>query len=143
MDITAGVDLHRSISSRLLRTLEAHELVERDGAGRYWLDVGAATPARSVRVDLQTAALPRLAALAESLGMAAFLVVRGGGETVTVASVEPQNTPAHVVYRPGTRHPLDRGAPGLALLMPEAPSADDKALCSRPGRSAGPFQTAR
>ena len=34
MDIAAGVDLHRSITYRLLRTLETHELVERDTAGR-------------------------------------------------------------------------------------------------------------
>jgi DNA-binding IclR family transcriptional regulator len=126
MDIAAGLGLHRSITYRLLRTLEAHELVERDTAGRYWLGVGVSALARSVRSDLQTAALPRLEALAEDLSMTAFLVVRVGGEAVTVASVEPRDTAAHVVYRPGTRHPLDRGAPGLALLMPEAPSADDR-----------------
>ena len=40
MDIATGVDLHRSITYRLLRTLETHELVERDAAGRYWLGVG-------------------------------------------------------------------------------------------------------
>ena len=94
--------------------------------GRYWLGVGVAALARSVRSDLQTAALPRLGALAEELDMTAFLVVRVGGEAVTVSSAEPNDTAAHVVYRPGTRHPLDRGAPGLALLMPEAPSADDR-----------------
>ena len=126
MDIATGVDLHRSITYRLLRTLETHELVERDTAGRYWLGVGVSALARSVRSDLQTAALPRLEALAEDLGMTAFLVVRVGGEAVTVASVEPRDTAAHVVYRPGTRHPLDRGAPGLALLMPEAPATDGR-----------------
>jgi DNA-binding IclR family transcriptional regulator len=126
MDVAAGVDLHRSITYRLLRTLETHELVERDAAGRYWLGVGVSALARSVRSDLQTAALPRLDALAEDLGMTAFLVVRVGGEAVTVASVEPHDTAAHVVYRPGTRHPLGQGAPGLALLMPEPPSDDDR-----------------
>jgi len=126
MDIAAAVELHRSITYRLLRTLESHDLVERDTAGRYWLGVGVSALARSVRSDLQTAAVPRLDSLAEALGMTAFLVVRVGGEAVTVASVEPHDTPAHVVYRPGTRHPLDRGAPGLALLMPEPPSADDR-----------------
>ena len=136
MDIAAAVDLHRSITYRLLRTLEAHELVERDAAGRYWLGVGVSALARSVRSDLQTAALPRLEALAEDLGMTAFLVVRVGGEAVTVASVEPHDTAAHVVYRPGTRHPLDRGAPGLALLMPEAASAEDR-VALREARQTG------
>jgi DNA-binding IclR family transcriptional regulator len=126
VDIATGVDLHRSITYRLLRTLETHELVERDAAGRYWLGVGVSALARSVRSDLQTAAMPRLDALAEELKMTAFLVVRVGDEAVTVATVEPHDTAAHVVYRPGTRHPLDRGAPGLALLMPEAPATDDR-----------------
>jgi DNA-binding IclR family transcriptional regulator len=125
-DIATGVDLHRSITYRLLRTLETHELVERDAAGRYWLGVGVSALARSVRSDLQTAAAPRLDALAEDLKMTAFLVVRVGTEAVTVATVEPHDTAAHVVYRPGTRHPLDRGAPGLALLMPEAPASGDR-----------------
>jgi len=126
MDIAAGLDLHRSITYRLLRTLESHELVERDTAGRYWLGVGVSALARSVRSDLQAAALPRLDALAEDLKMTAFLVVRVGSEAVTVVTVEPHDTAAHVVYRPGTRHPLDRGAPGLALLMPEAAEPDDR-----------------
>ena len=126
MDVATGVDLHRSITYRLLRTLETHELVERDAAGRYWLGVGISALARSVRSDLQTAAMPRLEALAENLKMTAFLVVRVGNEAVTVATVEPHDTAAHVVYRPGTRHPLDRGAPGLALLMPEAPATKDR-----------------
>ena len=119
--------LHRSITYRLLRTLEDHQLVERDAVGHYWLGLGIAGLARAVRTDLQAAALPRLNALSAELGMTAFLVVRAGDEAVTVASVEPQNTAAHVAYRPGTRHPVGRGAPGLALLMPEPPSSDDRA----------------
>jgi DNA-binding IclR family transcriptional regulator len=126
VEIASSVGLHRSIAYRLLRTLEDHQLVERDASGRYWLGLGIAALSRGVRTDLQTAALPRLNALVAELGMTAFLVIRTGDEAVTVASVEPQDTTAHVVYRPGTRHPVGRGAPGLALLMPEPPSPDDR-----------------
>jgi DNA-binding IclR family transcriptional regulator len=126
VEIGSALGLHRSITYRLLRTLEDHQLVERDAVGHYWLGLGVAGLARGVRTDLQTAALPRLTALVAELGMTAFLVVRAGDEAVTVASVEPQDTAAHVVYRPGTRHPVGRGAPGLALLMPEPPSPDDR-----------------
>ena len=126
VEIGSALGLHRSITYRLLRTLEDHQLVERDAVGHYWLGLGMAGLARGVRSDLQTAALPRLNALVAELGMTAFLVVRSGEEAVTVASVEPHDTAAHVVYRPGTRHPVGRGAPGLALLMPEAPAADDR-----------------
>ena len=126
MEIASAMGLHRSITYRLLRTLEDHRLVERDAAGHYWLGLGVAALARGVRTGLQSAALPRLNALVAELGMTAFLVVRAGDEAVTVTSVEPHDLPAHVAYRPGTRHPVGRGAPGLALLMPEAPSAEDR-----------------
>ena len=127
IEIGRALDLHRSITYRLLRTLEDHELVERDAVGRYGLGLGIAALSRGVRTDLTAAALPRLNALTTELGMTAFLVVRAGDEAVTVTSVEPQDTSAHVTYRPGTRHPVGRGAPGLALLMPEPPAAHDRA----------------
>jgi DNA-binding IclR family transcriptional regulator len=126
VEIGQALGLHRSITYRLLRTLEDHQLVERDPAGHYRLGLGMAALARGVRADLQAAALPRLNALVAELAMTAFLVIRAGEEAVTVASVEPHGSAGHVVYRPGTRHPVDRGAPGLALLMPEPPSPDDR-----------------
>jgi DNA-binding IclR family transcriptional regulator len=116
-EVAAAVELHRSIT---------YQLVERDAAGHYRLGLGMAALARGVRTDLQAAALPRLDALAAELGMTAFLVVRAGEEAVTVASVEPHDTAAHVAYRPGTRHAVGRGAPGLALLMPQAPAPGDR-----------------
>jgi DNA-binding IclR family transcriptional regulator len=126
MDIAQAVALHRSITYRLLRTLEDHQLVERDVLGCYRLGLGVAALARSVRTSLQAAALPRLYALVDTLGMTAFLVVRAGDEAVTLTSVEPHDSAAHVAYRPGNRHPVDQGAPGLALLMPEPPDPADR-----------------
>src|SRR3954454_15435733 len=82
MDIAAGLGLHRSIAYRLLRTLETHELVERDTAGRYWLGVGVSALARSVRSDLQAATPSRLDGFPRGLEMSGFLVVRVGGEAV-------------------------------------------------------------
>ncbi|MQA34412.1 IclR family transcriptional regulator [Modestobacter roseus] len=125
-EIGTAVGLHRSITYRLLRTLEGHQLVDRLPAGQYTLGLGLTALARGVRSGLQGAAGPWLHQLVEELGMTAFLVVRSGGDAVTVLSVEPQDTAAHVVYRPGSRHPTDRGAPGLALLMPAAPAPDDR-----------------
>ena len=125
-DIGQALGLHRSITYRLLRTLEDHQLVERDPAGHYRLGLGMVGLARGVRTDLQSAALLRLDALGAQLGMTAFLVVRAGDEAVTVSSVEPHDSPAHVVYRPGIRHPVAQGAPGLALLMPEAATPEDR-----------------
>src|SRR3712207_5555476 len=124
-EIGQAVGLHRSITYRLIRTLEDHQLVERDAAGHFRLGLGMVGLARGVRTDLQSAALPRLNALVAQLGMTAFLVVRAGDEAVTVSSVEPHDSPAHGVYRPGIRHPVGQGAPGLAL-MPEAATPEDR-----------------
>ena len=77
-EIGRALGLHRSITYRLLRTLEDHELVERDPLGHYGLGLGVAALARGVRTDLNAAALPRLNALTTELGMTAFLVVRAG-----------------------------------------------------------------
>lgn len=125
--VAAAVGVHRSIAYRLLRTLEAHRLVERDDAGSYGVGLAVVGLSRSVRRTLQAAATPELAQLVRSLGMTAFLVVRDGDEAVTVNAVEPRDSPAHVAFRPGNRHPVGLGATGLALLVPDEPSPDDRA----------------
>ena len=117
VDETAGaLALHRSIVYRLMRTLEMRRLVERDADGDFLPGPYLAVLSRSVRRTLRAAAAPVVANLAEDLQMTAFLVVADGDEAVTIDSVEPRSLNAHVAYRPGTRHPIDRGAPGLALL---------------------------
>lgn len=108
--------VHRSIAYRIVRTLEARHLVRRDASGRCHAGVRLASLARGVRAPLLTAAVPVLTGLANELGMTSFLVVRDGDEAVTVESIEPQTSEIHLAYRPGIRHPVELGAPGLALL---------------------------
>src|ERR1051325_11280001 len=79
-EIGQVLGVHRSITYRLLRTLEEHQLGERAQQGHYRLGLGTAVLARGVRSDLQTAALPRLNGLVAEFGMTAFLVVRAGAE---------------------------------------------------------------
>ncbi len=122
--ITLG--LHRSIVYRLLRTLEARRLLERNPEGSYLPGPFLAVLSRSVRPTLRAAAAPVLAKLAEELQMTAFLVVADGDEAVTIDSVEPRSLTAHVSYRPGTRHAIDRGAPGLALLAAAPPRKGER-----------------
>ena len=114
--IAAALGVHRSIAYRLLRTLEHHRLVRRDENTNYRPGIGLAVLARTVDASLQAAALPELTELARDVGMTAFLVVRDGDDAVTLHTVEPRQSQVHVAYRPGIRHPVDRGAPGLALL---------------------------
>ena len=51
---------------------------------------------------------------ANDLGATAFLVTLDHAECVTLLSVEPR-AGATVAQRPGTRHPLSVGAPGIAI----------------------------
>lgn len=113
--LSAALGVHRSIAYRILRTLEDHGLVVRDAAGAVQLGPRMATLARSVSRDLQSAALPQLSAVANELGMTAFLAVLDRHEVVTLVSVEPAHAHATVAQRPGTRHPLASGAPGIAI----------------------------
>ncbi|WP_408623962.1 IclR family transcriptional regulator [Kineosporia rhizophila] len=114
-ELATRLGLHRSITYRIVRTLEHHGLVARDAAGDLVLGAGLATLARNVSRDLQTAVLPELTAIANECGMTAFLTILDGQEIVTLISVEPRAAVATVAQRPGTRHALDRGAPGRAV----------------------------
>ncbi|WAC67834.1 IclR family transcriptional regulator [Microbacterium sp. SL75] len=133
-DLATRVGLHRSVAYRLLRTLEDHGLVTRDAAGAVRLGTGLAALAAGVAADLQAEALPELTAAANELGMTCFLVVLDHDECVTLTSVEPRHATTTVAQRPGTRHPVTRGAPGraiLALLPPRRwPDAVDARLAA-------------
>jgi len=113
--LSEELGVHRSIAYRILRTLEDHGLVVRNAAGAAQLGPRLAALARSVSRDLQAAALPALTAVANDLMMTAFLTVLDRHEVVTLVSVEPVHAHAAVAQRPGTRHQLASGAPGIAI----------------------------
>ncbi|WP_091705022.1 IclR family transcriptional regulator [Microbacterium sp. cf046] len=115
-EIGRRLGVHRSVAYRLLRTLEDHGLLTRDGAGRIQLGARMAALAAGVAHDLQAEALPELTAVANDLGTTCFLVVLDHDECVTLVSVEPRHAVASVAQRPGTRHPVTIGAPGKAIL---------------------------
>ncbi len=126
-ELSARLHLHRSITYRMVRTLEDHGLVVRTNNGELELGPRLAALARNVSRDLQSAALPELAGVANELGMTAFVAVldSGADEVVTLASVEPRHAAAAVAQRPGHRHSLSQGAPGRAIhrqLQRETPA---------------------
>lgn len=114
--VAEHLDVHRSIAYRIVRTLEDHHLVQRDSAGCCKPGIRLAALGRFARPTLQTAAVTELARLADELAMTCFLVVRDGDEALTIESLEPTNSQFHLTYKPGIRHGIDRGAPGIAIL---------------------------
>lgn len=115
-ELAHRLGVHRSVAYRLVRTLEDHGLVARDRNGHLALGARMAALAAGVAHDLQAEALPELTEVANDLGMTCFLSVLDHDECVTLASVEPRHAVASVAQRPGTRHPITRGAPGKAIL---------------------------
>jgi DNA-binding IclR family transcriptional regulator len=114
-DVCASLSVHRSIGYRLVRTLESAGLVVRDGSGALLLGPHLVTLSRSVASGLQADARPVLQELADGLGMTSFLVVLDHAECVTLATVEPRAVIASIAQRPGSRHSVRRGAPGIAI----------------------------
>jgi DNA-binding IclR family transcriptional regulator len=120
-ELVAGLGVNRTVVYRLLATLTEHRLVVRDDEGRARLGAGMLILARQARPQLVDAAVPLLRRLADEVGATATLTIADGGEALAVAVVEPRRTDLHVAYRVGSRHPLDRGAAGVAILAGRPP----------------------
>ncbi|GAB2942426.1 helix-turn-helix domain-containing protein [Micromonospora polyrhachis] len=132
-EAAARLGVGRAVVYRLVGPLTGHGMLRRDGAGRLRLGVGVLHLARRAQPLLAEGALPALRRLAEQAGATAHLTVVEGGEGVALAVVEPTWTAFHVAYRTGSRHPLDRGAAGQAILAGRAGQ-------SRPVSTSGELQ---
>lgn len=127
-ELAAQLGIHRSMAYRLVKTFEQHGFVERTAAGELELGARLGALARNVAKSLQAAAAPHLATVSDELLMTALLVVYDGEAAVTLSTAEPRLADATVAQRPGTRHPIDNGAPGRvirSMLNPAAHPAKD------------------
>jgi DNA-binding IclR family transcriptional regulator len=125
-DLAAALETNRAGVYRLLAPLLDARLVARDGSGRHTLGAGLIELASRVRPRLQEAAAAELRPLADRLKATTALTVRDGDEAVVTAVAEPRSTDMHIAYRLGLRHPLARGAAGLAILAANAPAAGER-----------------
>ncbi len=115
--LATAMGVNRTIVHRLVATLEQHRLARRDSSGLVHVGLATATLARGIEPLLRAQATPVLRVLADELGATAHLTVADGADALAVAVVEPSWTDFHVAYRVGSRHPLDRGAAGRAILL--------------------------
>ena len=116
-ELAARLAVNRTVTYRLISTLEQHALVRRDARGRLFIGLGMLHLAAAVQPVLRDLAVPVLRTLAERTGCTAHLTVADGEEALALAVVEPSWTDFHVSYRIGSRHPLSQGAAGRAMLM--------------------------
>lgn len=124
-ELAAALGASRPAVYRVVATLDQHGLIHRGGDGRIRLGLGLLHLAQGVQPLLRHAALPVLRCLAEDVGATAHLTVADGDEAVAIAVVEPTWTSVHVAYRVGSRHPLDLGAAGRAILAARLPAPHD------------------
>ncbi|WP_029136036.1 IclR family transcriptional regulator [Nakamurella lactea] len=115
-ELAGRMSLSRPVVYRLLASLLDHGYARRSGDGRVSIGPGVLRLSQRAQSQVRRVAVPILRRLAEATGATAHLSLADGDEAVAVAVVEPSWTDFHVAYRTGSRHPLERGAAGRAIL---------------------------
>lgn len=130
-EIARRVGLHKSSVSRLLATMEAGHLVDRDRAtGRFVPGIGLVSLAAPLisNLSLLDIARPFLGQLAEQSGETVSLNIWDGDAAVSVQQVPGANAVKHFAP-PGMRNPAHCTAAGKALLA-HAPEEDRERILS-------------
>lgn len=116
-ELVARTGIPRATVHRLASALESHELVGRDGNGRFRLGVRLFTWGMQAAqgVELVEAAIPVLAQLCATTGESAQLYVREGDRRVCVAASERQSGLRDTVPV-GSSLPLTAGSAAKVIL---------------------------
>ncbi|ASM74411.1 acetate operon repressor (plasmid) [Pseudosulfitobacter pseudonitzschiae] len=132
-DLAERLRLHRAVAYRIVATLTDHAMVRRAEDGRITLGTSAYMLGSRTLDGLRETARPILQDLAEQSGATAFLSIAECDECVVALTAEPREAAIAIHYRVGTRHPLQRGAAGIAILAlrPEAENESDDILFAR------------
>jgi DNA-binding IclR family transcriptional regulator len=124
-EIAERMEIDRAIAYRIVGTLELDGFVCRAPNGHIHLGGAILTLASGLEPQLRAFAAPALHKLAQEASATAFLSVARGNEAVALLVAEAEAGPIRVSYRVGSRHPLDRGAAGIAILAGRPASRHD------------------
>ncbi len=128
IEMAEQLKIDRAVVYRLINTLIEHHLAARDHARRYRIGIAVLELSRSAFSTLRAVAMPELRTIADDTGGTATLSVADGDEGVVLATVGPQHGAGpFIMYHPGFRHPLDRGAAGVAILSGRPPKPGERA----------------
>ncbi|MDN5789564.1 MAG: helix-turn-helix domain-containing protein [Micrococcales bacterium] len=119
-ELAAELGIGRPAVYRLVTTLEEHHLIVRRSDGRMRMGLGIRRLAAAVTPIIRSETRPILRELADVIGATAHLTVAEGDEALGLVVIEPSWTVLHVAYRAGSRHPLEVGAAGRAILAGRA-----------------------
>ncbi|MFZ3584609.1 IclR family transcriptional regulator [Loktanella sp. DJP18] len=124
-DLASQLDLPRANAYRIVGTLTDHAMVRRLDSGHVVLGVGAYHLGGLTTDNVRTVARPVLEGLAEATSATAFLSMASGRECIVALTAEPRSSSIAIHYRVGHRHPITRGAAGIAILAGLPAAADD------------------
>lgn len=130
-EVAERAGVHRTIAYRILNTLADARLVHRGHDARYRGAAGLLALSSAALRAVNAAALPVLRETADGLGATVALIVREGDDAVALAVVAPTRGSYHVAFSQGSRHPLERGAAGHALLAAGPTSGSETAVVAR------------
>jgi len=126
--VADDIGVHRTIAYRLLSTLAQFRMVAKGEDGRYRSAAGLAVLGASFDNNVRQLSVPTLRKLADELGTTVSLLVAEGDQQVAIAVIVPTNVFYQLSFHEGSRYPLDRGAPGNALLASLHPRPGDRDL---------------
>lgn len=124
-ELATHMGLHRAITYRLVKTLELHRLVMKGPGGKAILGPGLLPLSSRFAPQLRSISRPLLQTLSHQTGASAFISIAEGNDCVPIDVVDADNSILHVTYRIGSRHPLNVGAAGIAILAGRPPAAND------------------
>jgi DNA-binding IclR family transcriptional regulator len=120
--------VHRTIAYRLLSTLSQQRYVVKGEDGRYRPAAMLAVLGASFDNNLRQLSVPTLRTLADDLGATVSLLVAEGDQQVAIAVIVPTLVFYQLSFHEGSRHPLERGSAGIALLASMAPRPGERDL---------------
>jgi DNA-binding IclR family transcriptional regulator len=122
-EVADHVGVHRTIAYRLLSTLAQARFITKGSDGRYRPAAALAVLGASFDNNVRQLSVPTLRLLADDLGTTVSLLVAEGDQQVAIAVIVPTLVFYQLSFHEGSRHPLERGAAGAALLasMPARP----------------------
>jgi len=127
-EVADFVGVHRTIAYRLLSTLAQARFVTKGADGRYRPAAALAVLGASFDNNVRQLAVPTLRLLADDLGTTVSLLVAEGDQQVAIAVIVPTLVFYQLSFHEGSRHPLERGAAGAALLASMPPRPGEREL---------------
>jgi DNA-binding IclR family transcriptional regulator len=122
------VGVHRTIAYRLLTTLAQARYVVKGQDGKYRPAAALAVLGASFDNNLRALSAPTLRTLADDLGATVSLLVAEGDQQVAIAVIVPTLVFYQLSFHEGSRHPLERGSAGIALLASMPPRPGEREL---------------